>query len=80
MGAVIIIALKSLLECIRLQTLGRAGLQQLQLDCHYLRPSLQCAGAWEQQVSPISVWDAGFTSVAHGPSIVGAGDTCFPED
>ena len=54
MGAVIIIALKSLLECIRLQTLGRAGLQQLQLDCHYLRPMLQCAGAREQQVGALS--------------------------
>lgn len=29
------------MECVRLQTLGRAGLQQLQLDMHYLRPSLR---------------------------------------
>ena len=34
------IGLKSLVECMRLQTLGRPGLQQLQLDCHYLRPRL----------------------------------------
>lgn len=33
--------LKSWVECIRLQTLGRAGLQQLQLDIHYLRPLLR---------------------------------------
>lgn len=32
------VGLKSLVECIRLQTLGRAGLQQLQLDISYLRP------------------------------------------
>ena len=30
--------LKSLIECIRMETLGRAGLQQLQLDVLYLRP------------------------------------------
>eukprot|EP00955_Chlamydomonas_euryale_P005280 56357-Chlamydomonas_euryale.AAC.11 len=34
------VALKSMVECIRLQALGRAGLQQLQLDCHYLRALL----------------------------------------
>jgi hypothetical protein len=33
-------ALKSLLELIRLVTLGRYGLQQLQLDMYYLRPRL----------------------------------------
>lgn len=50
-GAVVGIGLKSLVECIRLQTLGRTGLQQLQLDCHYLRPLLlQGMSGREQQV------------------------------
>ncbi len=40
-AAIIGVGLKSLVECIRLQTLGRAGLQQLQLDAHYLRPRLR---------------------------------------
>jgi len=30
--------LKSWIECIRMETLGRAGLQQMQLDVLYLRP------------------------------------------
>lgn len=34
------VGLKSLVESVRLQTLSRAGLQQLQLDAHYLRPLL----------------------------------------
>jgi hypothetical protein len=50
LGSVIGIGLKSLLECIRMQTLGRAGLQQLQLDCHYLRPLLCYPGGRVQQV------------------------------
>ena len=33
--------MKSLAESVRLQTLSRAGLQQLQLDVHYLRPLLR---------------------------------------
>jgi hypothetical protein len=33
--------LKSLVEGVRLQTLGRAGLQQLQVDVHFLRPHLR---------------------------------------
>lgn len=45
-GAVVGIGLKSFVESIRLQTLGRAGLQQLQLDCQCLRLMLgSCAGA-----------------------------------
>eukprot|EP00878_Enallax_costatus_P042630 GHUV01050053.1.p1 GENE.GHUV01050053.1~~GHUV01050053.1.p1 ORF type:complete len:125 (+),score=38.49 GHUV01050053.1:506-880(+) len=40
MSAIIIVGLKSLVEYIRLQTLGKAGLQQLQLDMYYLRPKL----------------------------------------
>ena len=31
------IALKTLLECVRLRTFGRFGLQQMQVDCHYLQ-------------------------------------------
>ncbi|KAG1671022.1 hypothetical protein FOA52_014266 [Chlamydomonas sp. UWO 241] len=40
LAAIAGVALKSLVECIRLQALGRAGLQQLQLDCHHLRRPL----------------------------------------
>jgi hypothetical protein len=40
LGAIAASALKSLAESVRLQTLGRAGLQQLQLDAAYLRPRL----------------------------------------
>lgn len=35
--AVIKLGLKTLLECVRLQTFGRYGLQQMQVDCHYLQ-------------------------------------------
>ena len=35
------VGLKSFVESVRLQTLSRAGLQQLQLDVHYLRPLLR---------------------------------------
>eukprot|EP00884_Botryococcus_braunii_P014906 jgi/Botrbrau1/23416/Bobra.0051s0059.1 len=35
------IGLKSWVEGIRLQTLGRAGLQQIQVDCHFLQPHLR---------------------------------------
>ncbi|GMH43701.1 hypothetical protein BSKO_11623 [Bryopsis sp. KO-2023] len=38
LAAIMGVGLKSLVECIRLETLGRAGLQQLQLDVSYLRP------------------------------------------
>ncbi|KYO33754.1 vacuolar sorting-associated protein 51-like protein [Alligator mississippiensis] len=31
------ISLKSFLECVRLRTFGRFGLQQVQVDCHYLQ-------------------------------------------
>ncbi|KAG2495102.1 hypothetical protein HYH03_006712 [Edaphochlamys debaryana] len=41
LAAVASVALKSLLESIRLETLGRAGLQQLQLDVAFLRPALR---------------------------------------
>ncbi|KAG2450988.1 hypothetical protein HYH02_004260 [Chlamydomonas schloesseri] len=41
LAAVAAVALKSLLESIRLETLGRAGLQQLQLDVAFLRPQLR---------------------------------------
>nr|XP_039260166.1 vacuolar protein sorting-associated protein 51 homolog [Styela clava] len=35
--SVVKIALKTLLECVRLRTFGKFGLQQLQVDCHYLQ-------------------------------------------
>ncbi|GAX77837.1 hypothetical protein CEUSTIGMA_g5279.t1 [Chlamydomonas eustigma] len=41
LAAITGIGLKSLVECVRLATLGRAGLQQLQLDCHSLKPPLR---------------------------------------
>lgn len=34
---VVKIALKTLLECVRLRTFGKFGLQQLQVDCYYLQ-------------------------------------------
>lgn len=34
-------SLKTLQECVRLQTFSRGGHQQIQLDCHYLREPLQ---------------------------------------
>lgn len=41
MTGILKIALKSLVECVRLQTLGNGGFQQLQLDVHYLRQPLE---------------------------------------
>jgi hypothetical protein len=38
---VVRVALKSLAECVRCQTLGRAGYQQLALDIQYLRPRIR---------------------------------------
>uniref|UniRef100_A0A915Q0E7 Vacuolar protein sorting-associated protein 51 homolog n=1 Tax=Setaria digitata TaxID=48799 RepID=A0A915Q0E7_9BILA len=38
--AIVNIALKSLLECVRLQTFSRFGLQQIQVDCCFLRQNL----------------------------------------
>nr|XP_026689475.1 vacuolar protein sorting-associated protein 51 homolog [Ciona intestinalis] len=37
MTGIVKIALKTLLECVRLKTFGKFGLQQLQVDCHYLQ-------------------------------------------
>uniref|UniRef100_UPI00358F659C vacuolar protein sorting-associated protein 51 homolog n=1 Tax=Myxine glutinosa TaxID=7769 RepID=UPI00358F659C len=34
---IIKISLKTFLECVRLRTFGRYGLQQVQVDCHYLQ-------------------------------------------
>ena len=34
---IIKLGLKTLLECVRLKTFGRYGLQQIQVDCHYLQ-------------------------------------------
>ena len=38
---VVRIALKSLAECVRCQTLGRAGYQQMTLDLAYLKPQVR---------------------------------------
>ncbi|EFO20600.1 hypothetical protein LOAG_07891 [Loa loa] len=38
--AIVNIALKSFLECVRLQTFSRFGLQQIQVDCCFLRQNL----------------------------------------
>lgn len=35
------IGIKSFVETVRLQTLNRQGLQQLQVDVHFLRPQLR---------------------------------------
>ncbi|XP_054610999.1 vacuolar protein sorting-associated protein 51 homolog [Dunckerocampus dactyliophorus] len=37
MTGIIKIGLKTFLECVRLRTFGRYGLQQIQVDCHYLQ-------------------------------------------
>jgi hypothetical protein len=37
LSAIIKLGLKTLLECVRLHTFGRYGLQQMQVDCHYLQ-------------------------------------------
>lgn len=41
LAAIASVGLKSQVECIRLETLGRAGLQQVQLDVYYLRPLMK---------------------------------------
>eukprot|EP00873_Tetraselmis_striata_P039057 jgi/Tetstr1/459321/TSEL_004716.t1 len=41
LAAITRVGIKSLVECVRLLTLSRAGLQQLQLDVHFLRPQLR---------------------------------------
>ncbi len=40
-AGILCIGLKSMVECLRLLTLGRAGLQQIQCDVNYLRPVLK---------------------------------------
>ncbi|KAJ3588602.1 hypothetical protein NHX12_009456 [Muraenolepis orangiensis] len=37
MTGIIKISLKTFLECVRLRSFGRYGLQQIQVDCHYLQ-------------------------------------------
>lgn len=37
---IIKVCLKTLLECVRLKTFGKFGLQQVQVDCHYLQTYL----------------------------------------
>ena len=34
---VLVFFLQALLECVRLRTFGKFGLQQMQVDCHYLQ-------------------------------------------
>ncbi len=34
---VICVCIQALLECVRLRTFGKFGLQQMQVDCHYLQ-------------------------------------------
>lgn len=38
------IGIKAFVESVRLQTLNRQGLQQLQVDVHFLRPQLRRSG------------------------------------
>eukprot|EP00891_Asterochloris_glomerata_P001742 jgi/Astpho2/1742/Aster-04163 len=52
LAGIVKVGLKSLVECIRLQTLGRQGLQQLQLDAQYLRHLLK-RYAQGQEAGPI---------------------------
>lgn len=40
LAGILSFALKAFVECIRLQTLSRLALQQLQLDIHFLRQQL----------------------------------------
>ena len=41
MAGITRIGVKGLVECIRLQTLNRQALQQIQVDVHFLRPQLR---------------------------------------
>ncbi|KAI3430892.1 hypothetical protein D9Q98_009301 [Chlorella vulgaris] len=40
-AALLVLALRALVDGLRPQTLGRGGFQQIQLDVHYMRPELQ---------------------------------------
>lgn len=69
LAAITGIGLKSLVECVRLVALGRAGLQQLQLDCHYLRPPLRrlTGGTGNTaQVERGDKWEGSYGGKCHG--------------
>ena len=56
LAAILAQTLRSMVEAVRLTTLGRAGFQQIQLDIHYLRPRLQqfvSRGANDPPVNPL---------------------------
>jgi hypothetical protein len=54
LGAIAASALKSLAECVRLQTLGRGGLRQLQLDLSALAPRLLRAAGGADAVGQLA--------------------------
>ena len=60
---IIKISLKTLLECVRLRTLGRFGLQQVQVDGHYLQLYLWRFAAAERVVQ--GLLDKVAASAAH---------------
>lgn len=47
------VALKALVECVRLRTFSRHGLQQLQVDVHYLQQRLACMGNDERLLNAL---------------------------
>lgn len=47
------VALKALVECVRLRTFGRHGLQQLQVDIHFLQQRLSCMGNDERLLNAL---------------------------
>ncbi|XP_030024802.2 vacuolar protein sorting-associated protein 51 homolog [Manduca sexta] len=47
------VALKALVECVRLRTFGRHGLQQLQVDVHFLQQRLSCMGNDERLLNAL---------------------------
>ncbi|VVD01345.1 unnamed protein product [Leptidea sinapis] len=47
------VALKALVECVRLRTFSRHGLQQLQVDVHFLQQRLSCMGNDERLLNAL---------------------------
>ncbi|CAB3239546.1 unnamed protein product [Arctia plantaginis] len=47
------VALKALVECVRLRTFGKHGLQQLQVDVHFLQQRLSCMGNDERLLNAL---------------------------
>lgn len=56
-AVVVCSGLQSFVEAVRLQTVGRAGLQQLQLDAYYLRPALVSMVTAEQAATVAALLD-----------------------